>query len=66
MYRRFRRGHWRTMLVIEPTLPELCNLVVARLAWPACTPDRGATLVCDEPCPMVDDPDAEARKLLLT
>jgi hypothetical protein len=23
MYRRFRRGHWRTMRVIEPTLPDL-------------------------------------------
>jgi len=23
MYRRFRRGHWRTMRVIEPALPEL-------------------------------------------
>ena len=36
------------------------------LAWPAFTPDRGATMVFDEPCTMVDDPDGEARKLLLS
>ena len=36
------------------------------LAWPAFTPNRGATMVFDEPCAMVDDPDGEARKLLLS
>jgi len=36
------------------------------LPWPAFTPDRGATMVFDDDCRMIDDPDGEARKLLLT
>ena len=36
------------------------------LPWPAFTPDRCATMVFDNACRMVDDPDGEARKLLLT
>jgi para-nitrobenzyl esterase len=35
------------------------------LPWPAFTPDRCPTMVFDNTCRMVDDPDAEARKLLL-
>lgn len=36
------------------------------LAWPAFTPARGETMVFDNDCRMVDDPDGEARKILLT
>jgi para-nitrobenzyl esterase len=36
------------------------------LAWPAFSPDRCPTMVFDNKCRMVDDPDGEARKLLLT
>jgi para-nitrobenzyl esterase len=36
------------------------------LPWPAFAPDRCPTMVFDNACRMVDDPDAEARKLLLT
>lgn len=36
------------------------------LRWPAFTPERGQTMVFDNACRMVDDPDAEARKILLT
>jgi para-nitrobenzyl esterase len=36
------------------------------LPWPAFTPDRCATMVFDSTCRMVDDPDGEARTLLLT
>lgn len=36
------------------------------LAWPAFTPGRGETMVFDNDCRMVDDPDGEARKILLT
>lgn len=35
------------------------------LTWPAFTPDRCATMVFDDDCRMVDDPDGPARKLLL-
>jgi para-nitrobenzyl esterase len=34
------------------------------LAWPAFTPDRCPTMVFDNDCRMVDDPDGEARKIL--
>ena len=34
------------------------------LPWPAFTPDRCQTMVFDNHCRMVDDPDGEARKLL--
>jgi para-nitrobenzyl esterase len=34
------------------------------LPWPAFTPDRRQTMVFDNHCRTVDDPDAEARKLL--
>ena len=34
------------------------------LAWPAFSPDRCPTMVFDNDCRMVDDPDAEARKIL--
>jgi para-nitrobenzyl esterase len=36
------------------------------LPWPAFSPDRCPTMVFDNECRMVDDPDGEARKLLLT
>jgi para-nitrobenzyl esterase len=36
------------------------------LPWPAFTPDRCETMVFDDACRMVDDPDGEARKLLLS
>jgi para-nitrobenzyl esterase len=36
------------------------------LPWTAFTPDRCATMVFDDACRMVDDPDGEARKLLLS
>jgi len=36
------------------------------LPWPAFAPDRCPTMVFDNACRMVDDPDGEARKLLLT
>ncbi len=36
------------------------------LAWPAFNPDTCPTMVFDNVCRMVDDPDAEARKILLT
>ena len=36
------------------------------LPWPAFTPDRCPTMVFDNACRMVDDPDGDARKLLLT
>lgn len=36
------------------------------LPWPAFTPDRCPTMVFDSDCRMVDDPDGEARKILLT
>jgi para-nitrobenzyl esterase len=36
------------------------------LPWPEFTPDRCPTMVFDNACRMVDDPDAEARKALLT
>jgi carboxylesterase type B len=36
------------------------------LTWPAFSPDRCPTMMFDNDCRMVDDPDAEARKLLLT
>jgi para-nitrobenzyl esterase len=36
------------------------------LPWPAFTPERCQTMVFDNECRMVDDPDGEARKLLLT
>jgi para-nitrobenzyl esterase len=36
------------------------------LPWPAFTPDRGETMVFDNDCRMVDDPDGEARKILLS
>ena len=35
------------------------------LPWPAFSPDRAQTMVFDRECRTVDDPDAEARKLLL-
>jgi para-nitrobenzyl esterase len=35
------------------------------LPWPAFTPDRCPTMVFDHQCQMVDDPDREARALLL-
>ena len=35
------------------------------LPWPAFTPDRCPTMVFDSTCRMVDDPDAEARKIIL-
>ena len=36
------------------------------LEWTPADPDRGATMVWDNECRMVDDPEGEARKLLLT
>ena len=36
------------------------------LPWPAFDPGRCATMVFDRDCGMVDDPEAESRKLLLT
>lgn len=36
------------------------------LEWTSADPDRGATMVWDNECRMVDDPEGEARKLLLT
>ena len=36
------------------------------LPWPAFTPGRCPTMVFDNDCRMVDDPDGDARKLLLT
>jgi para-nitrobenzyl esterase len=36
------------------------------LAWPAFNPETCSTMVFDNVCRMVDDPDAEARKILLT
>jgi para-nitrobenzyl esterase len=36
------------------------------LPWPAFDPARGNTMVFDNECRMVDDPDGEARKILLT
>ena len=36
------------------------------LPWPAFTPERCPTMVFDNDCRMVDDPDAAARKLLMT
>ena len=36
------------------------------LPWPAFTPDRCQTMVFDNDCRVVDDPEGEARKLLLT
>jgi para-nitrobenzyl esterase len=36
------------------------------LPWPAFTPDRCETMVFDNDCRMVDDPDGEARKILLS
>jgi para-nitrobenzyl esterase len=36
------------------------------LPWPAFEPERCPTMVFDNDCRMVDDPDGEARKLLLT
>jgi para-nitrobenzyl esterase len=36
------------------------------LPWPAFTPDRCPTMVFDTACRTVDDPDAEARKILLS
>jgi para-nitrobenzyl esterase len=36
------------------------------LQWPAFTPDRCPTMVFDNECRVVDDPDAEARKILLS
>ena len=36
------------------------------LPWPAFTPARCPTMLFDNDCRMVDDPDGEARKLLLT
>ena len=36
------------------------------LPWPAFTPDRCPTMVFDNACRMVDDPDGDARKLLLS
>ena len=36
------------------------------LPWPAFTPERGETMVFDNACGIVSDPDGEARKLLLT
>jgi para-nitrobenzyl esterase len=35
------------------------------LPWPAFTPDRCPTMVFDNQCQMVDDPDREARTVLL-
>ena len=36
------------------------------LEWTTADPDRGQTMVWDNECRMVDDPEGEARKLLLT
>ena len=36
------------------------------LPWPPFTPDRCPTMVFDATCRMVDDPEAEARKILLS
>jgi para-nitrobenzyl esterase len=36
------------------------------LEWTAADPDRGQTMVWDNECKMVDDPEGEVRKLLLT
>jgi carboxylesterase type B len=36
------------------------------LPWPAFDPAKGNTMVFDNTCRMVDDPLAEARKILLT
>ena len=36
------------------------------LNWPAADPTRCQTMVFDNECRMVDDPDGEARKILLS
>jgi len=36
------------------------------LSWTPFTPDRCQTMVFDNVCRMADDPDAEARKILLS
>jgi para-nitrobenzyl esterase len=36
------------------------------LQWPSFSPDRCPTMVFDNDCRMVEDPEGEARKLLLS
>ncbi len=56
----------RTMATAWATFARTGNPSQPGLPWPAFTPDRGQTMVFDNACRMVDDPDGEARKILLT
>jgi para-nitrobenzyl esterase len=42
------------------------NPSVAGLTWQPSDPRSNRTMVFDDRCRMVDDPDAEARKIILT
>ena len=41
------------------------NPSIPGLAWSATDPDSNQTLIFDNECRMVDDPDSEARKIIL-
>jgi len=56
----------RTMATAWANFARTGNPSQPGLSWPAFTPDRGQTMVLDNACRMVDDPDGEARKILLT
>jgi para-nitrobenzyl esterase len=56
----------RRMATAWATFARTGNPSQPGLPWPAFTPERGQTMVFDNDCRMVDDPDGEARKLLLT
>lgn len=56
----------RTMATAWANFARTGNPSQPGLAWPAFTPARGETMVFDNDCRMVDDPDGEARKILLT
>jgi para-nitrobenzyl esterase len=56
----------RTMTTAWANFARTGNPSQPGLDWPAFTPDRCQTMVFDNDCRMVDDPDGEARKLLST
>ena len=56
----------RKMATAWATFARTGNPSQPGLPWPAFSPDRAQTMVFDNECRMVDDPDAEARKLLLS
>ena len=56
----------KTMATAWATFARTGNPSQPGLAWTPFEPDRNPTMVFDNECRMVDDPEGEARKILLT